>query len=282
MQYNSTLISLYRPYLSKRLAQDGRHLLLPANQAILDRVAKSCVWAAHDIAESLRYHQRQHSLQKTNIQIVHIIFTASLIFIYDVCTRPYHESRISLSDLQLCCRALREIGHCYGNATRALEVIILVKSEWQKLATAARHRPSMSLKRPSVQISVSSTQEEQGNDHAHNGRPRQRARSSVVAAESQTPPTFFMPPSYHSYDNLLNNQAGFNASGNHPSISNTQAFQDLWLLPQEGDFDIEEIPSLMDWFNTEELPIEPIQQPLDRAQDEGQSDLHVRHHENEG
>lgn len=280
MQYNSTLISLYRPYLSKRLTQDRRQLVLPANQAILDRVAQSCVWAAHDIAECLRHHQRQHSLQKTNIQIVHIIFTASLIFIYDVCTRPYHESRMSLNDLQLCCRALGEIGHCYGNAVRALEVIILVKSEWQKLATAARHRPSVSLKRPSIQISANSVQEEQDGDHDGHNRPRQRARSSVLATESQTPPMFFMPPSYHSYDNLFNNQAGFDVPLNHPSISNTQGFQDLWLLPQEGNFDVEEIHNIIDWFNAGELPNDPVQPP-DLVQSEGVPDTGVQTQEGE-
>ncbi|KAM0468696.1 hypothetical protein ACHAP7_010678 [Fusarium lateritium] len=248
MQYNSTLISLYRPYLSKRLTQDRHHLDLPSNREALSNVAKSCVWAAHDIAETLRYHQKQHSLQKTNIQIVHIIFTASLIFIYDVCTRPYNEARISLNDLQLCCQALGEIGRCFSNATRALEVIIVVKGEWQKLAMAARHRPNPNLKRPSVQMSTNAIHSDLDDLESYD-RPRRRARSSMSTADTHAPPMFFMPPSYHAYDNMFNSQTG--------SIGltlNTEAFQDLWLLPQESEFEMGEIPNLMDWFDDQQFP----------------------------
>ncbi|KAH8685066.1 hypothetical protein BGZ61DRAFT_356240 [Ilyonectria robusta] len=118
------------------------------DQAHILEADSGCISAAHGITELLRCYQRQHSLRRSNIQIVHIIFTASLVFIYDVCSRSYSESRTSLSDLQFCCHTLGEIGQSYGNATRALEVIILVKSEWQRLA-AVRSSYKLGKKRPS-------------------------------------------------------------------------------------------------------------------------------------
>lgn len=45
-------------------------------------------------------------------------------------------------DLQFSCQALGEIGVAYKNATRALEVIICIKREWQRTTNAVK------LKRP--------------------------------------------------------------------------------------------------------------------------------------
>lgn len=240
MQFNATLIALYRPYLSRRLTQGGMRVVSPENQAALSNAVRSCVWAAHDIAETLRSHQRQHSLRRTNIQIVHIIFTASLIFIYDVCTRPYQESRLSLNDLQLSCRALGELGQCYGNATRALEVIILVKSEWQKMATAARQRPSTNLKRSSRRMSTMNQQDL--NEDIDDDRPRSHNRPSMSTTDSMDPPLFFMPPSYNAYQPLLSNQVGSNAA-----LPAAEAFQDLWPLPNGADLGLEDLAKSMDW-----------------------------------
>lgn len=148
MQFYAVLISLFRPYLSSQLVCYNQIFSSTEDQAHILEADSGCISAAHGITELLRCYQRQHSLRRSNIQIVHIIFTASLVFIYDVCSRSYSESRTSLSDLQFCCHALGEIGQSYGNATRALEVIILVKSEWQRIA-AVRSSYSLGKKRPS-------------------------------------------------------------------------------------------------------------------------------------
>lgn len=148
MQFYAVLISLFRPYLSSQLVCYNEILSSTEDQAHILEADSGCISAAHEITELLRCYQRQHSLRRSNIQIVHIIFTASLVFIYDVCSRSYSESRTSLSDLQFCCHTLGEIGQSYGNATRALEVIILVKSEWQRLA-AVRSSYRLGKKRPS-------------------------------------------------------------------------------------------------------------------------------------
>jgi hypothetical protein len=140
MQFYAVLISLYRPYLSTGLMRRVESLGTFEDRKLVQNAVNDCVEAAHQTAEFLRCHQRQHSLIRLNIQVVHLIFTASLVFIFDVCSRTYAESRTSLRNLQFCCHSLGEIGQCYGNATRALEVVILVKSEWQKLVLARQAR----------------------------------------------------------------------------------------------------------------------------------------------
>lgn len=152
MQFYAVLVSLYRPYLSTEFQQLRNLLRSPEDRTVLRDAKRECVSAAHQTVEYLRCYQRQHTLARLNIQIVHIVFTVSLVFTYDVCTGSHHESRSSLRDLQFCCHALGEIGQCYGNATRALEVVILVKSEWQRLVMTQQARNSAT-KRRSVSIS---------------------------------------------------------------------------------------------------------------------------------
>jgi len=138
------------------------------------------------MVEVLRCFRKQHSLRHTNIQIVHLIFTASLIHIYNACTCSGVESQTALDDLQFCCQSLGEIGQTYGNATRALEVIILVKREWQKVAAV---RTAQGFKRPSNAMN--------GQDgSAQSGSLHKRRCSSI---DPLNPPQFRMPSAFETY-----------------------------------------------------------------------------------
>jgi hypothetical protein len=139
------------------------------------------------MVEVLRCFRKQHSLRHTNIQIVHLIFTASLIHIYNACTCTGAESQTALDDLQFCCQSLGEIGQTYGNATRALEVIILVKREWQKVAAV---RTAQGFKRPSNAMSFG----QDGEDFRKKRRP-----SSNVAFDPLNPPQFLMPSAFETF-----------------------------------------------------------------------------------
>jgi hypothetical protein len=81
------------------------------------------------------------------VQIVHLVFTASLIHIYNTCTSTGQESLTALNDLQFCCQALTEIGTAWKNGVRALEVLICIKREWQGKAIWS-HSSGGYLKRP--------------------------------------------------------------------------------------------------------------------------------------
>ena len=150
-----------------------------------------CVSAAVQIAKLLRLYKMQHSLKRINLQAVHIIFTAALVLIHDVCVRPHVESRQSLQELQFCCHALGEIGQYYGSATRALETIILVKSEWQRLASARRIEQSR-LKRASVSVSESQS----GTTNGHGVR-RKRRNTNTISREGHLDMSMFSTPTLY-------------------------------------------------------------------------------------
>ena len=125
MQFYAISILLHRPFFSRSLKQP-EHL----DQKDLNHPRSICITAAQSIVKLLRVYRKQHTLCRTNVQIVHLVFTASLICIYNAHSSRGAAAANSLEDLQFCCQALGEIGEAYQNSTRALEVIICIKREW--------------------------------------------------------------------------------------------------------------------------------------------------------
>lgn len=133
MQFYAVSIFLHRPYFSRN----------SRNQQVSIQAQNACAEAAQSMVKLIRLYRKQHTLRRSNVQIVHLLFTASLIHIYTTCSSQGRASEMAMLDLQFCCQALGEIGVAYKNATRALEVIICIKREWQRTANSAK------LKRPS-------------------------------------------------------------------------------------------------------------------------------------
>lgn len=226
MQFYATLISLYRPYMSTRILRSADDSVSPGDRETLRDIPSECVGAAHQVAELLRCYQRQHSLRRMNVQIVHIIFTASLIFAYDVCTRQYNDARPSLQDLQFCCHALGEIGQCYGNAMRALEVIILVKSEWQRRITAHRPFGGNGVKRRTIS--------RPGGEHRSKRRQRPSASSSDVTE----------PSSFNAFQMLCDDYIGQFAYTSMPDAGDVQTTEEF--LDNTG-FDVGDLVPPVGW-----------------------------------
>lgn len=185
MQFYALVIFLFRPYFSRDLLRWTQSISHDGQSAVAT-VRTDCISAAHRLVEVLRYFRKQHSLRYTNIQIVHLIFTGSLVHIYNACTCSPSEAQTALDDLQFCCQSLGEIGQTYGNATRALEVIILIKREWQRLA-AVRN-----VKRPSSSIYIN-------NSTTENSRPKRRSPSSAASFGPLNPPQFMMPSAFETF-----------------------------------------------------------------------------------
>lgn len=205
MQFYAVLIFLLRPYFSRDLLRLTQAMPSQEDRIAVASVRSECISAAHNMADVLRCYRKQYSLKYTNVQIVHLIFTASLVHVYNACTCSPQESQEALDDLQFCCQALGEIGDCYGNATRALDVVILVKREWQKLAavrTAANGQ-----KRVRMAVQGSDGQEESGNSRLA------KRRGSVSVFDPSNPPRFTTPTNFETFRTTTDNNASL---GNFP------------------------------------------------------------------
>lgn len=125
MQFYAISILLYRPFFSRAITK-ARDI----PQMDVDDPRAICVSSAQSIIKLLRIYQKQHTLRRTNVHIVHLIFTASLICVYNTCFENGAAASNSIAEFQFCCQAMGEIGQAYQNATRALEVIICIKRDW--------------------------------------------------------------------------------------------------------------------------------------------------------
>jgi hypothetical protein len=165
MQLYAISIFLYRPFFSRNIELDEVGI------RVFNQARRVCLSAARSLVDLVRLYRKQHTLRRTNVQIVHLLFTASLIHIYNTCTSTGEEAQKALSDLQFCCQALTEIGQAYKNSTRALEVLICIKPEWQSKAYAKRLKRTGSAISLREQRKKRSTTDKDGSNHRMLGPP---------------------------------------------------------------------------------------------------------------
>jgi hypothetical protein len=174
MQFYAISIFLHRPFFSRKVATASRETDEVSRQA-----QRTCVQAAQAMVKLLKIFRKQHTLRQTNVQIVHLVFTASLIHIYNTCTSTGKEAENAMADLQFCCQSLSEIGQAYKNSTRALEVIICIKREWQNKAKTARLKRSSSTVDLNAQRKRRATDETQVDRHPlANGVPNNESEAT--------------------------------------------------------------------------------------------------------
>lgn len=139
MQFHVLSIFTHRPLFS----ETGR-AYPPTTNSPSPLARQACTISAQSIVSILKVYRRQHTLRRCNVQVVHLVFSACLILIYNTCTSVGVEAERAMADLQTCCEAFQELGHAYKNALRALEVIICIKREWQAKAQVQQQRTKRS------------------------------------------------------------------------------------------------------------------------------------------
>lgn len=121
MQYHCLIILANRPLFSN---------ILQSQRDTTSVGRAACTDAAASITRLLKIYRRLYTFRRVNIHAVHLIFTASLIHVYNACGSPEHRAQTTAwGDLEVCSQALAEIGQGYSNATRAREVVMNIKSE---------------------------------------------------------------------------------------------------------------------------------------------------------
>src|SRR5215471_10789149 len=104
MQYYALCIFLDRPYFSRNLLRDPN----VTSSSILNetRIARAhCTSTASAFVKVLKILREQHTLRQTNVQLVHLIFTTSIIHAYNACLSPSRRPKVgagydALDDLQ--------------------------------------------------------------------------------------------------------------------------------------------------------------------------------------
>jgi hypothetical protein len=139
MQYHCIMIILSRPFFSLPQSVSS-----PGSFSITD-MRRDCVQAASSIAHILRIYRRHYTLRRINVQALHLVFTATLVLVCSACGAvDVFERETSWKSLEICTQALGEMGQALKSATRALEVITLIKAELIKQAQTKTKRRSES------------------------------------------------------------------------------------------------------------------------------------------
>lgn len=92
--------------------------------------------SAKRIAQIIRMYDRLWTLRRVNIQFIHPMFTAAMIHLYVACTASSHNQEVftaAISDLEVCCNALRDVGQYMELAVWQLRSIDHIRQVWYDL-----------------------------------------------------------------------------------------------------------------------------------------------------
>ncbi|KAK7727254.1 hypothetical protein SLS63_007305 [Diaporthe eres] len=134
----------YSPFLMNAMFDFGLHVSTKAYveagsmSAEEARGRSVAFWGSYATDQYVPTSMEQHSLSQVNILVVQITFSAALILVYaTVSERDIENHRRLTGHLEMCCRALAELGHVFNNAARTLDVLLHVKRTWQARLVAA-------------------------------------------------------------------------------------------------------------------------------------------------
>lgn len=251
MQYHQIIIFFHRPWLSKSYIQPRS----PRQGPGYHHARRMCVESATAIARLLQLYEKHYTFRRMNNQVVAIIFSAALMLLFvTVSGSPmspgkqgdsptYPRSAEMVAYLNLCFRALDELGQSFENAKRTRDYLVALQRRWQ-----AHMRRSGSAKRQINGVKLASMPQQ---PPVQNGRAintqsvdssRKKSRlsisevpphmSSATAQSTQQPHSTYYPLSHYQQQ-----QPTYNNQNQSFSISAPQLGEDLdWVHHSDIDF----------------------------------------------
>ncbi|EEA28237.1 hypothetical protein TMatcc_003440 [Talaromyces marneffei ATCC 18224] len=154
MQYYQIVIFFHRPWVSKSYIQPQNPKQGPGHQ----HARRTCAESATAIARLLRLYEKYYTFRRINNQVVAIIFTAALMLIFVTISMSTQDTgRLRADDksrqadmvahLNVCFRALDELGQSFENAKRTRDFLVSLQRRWQNhmRKTGANSKRSLEL-----------------------------------------------------------------------------------------------------------------------------------------
>ncbi|KAJ5902774.1 hypothetical protein N7495_003302 [Penicillium taxi] len=140
MQYHQIVIFLHRPWVSKSYIQPRS----PRQGPGYHHARRMCIESAIAVARLLHIYEKHYTFRRMNNQVVAIIFSAALMLLFVtvsssplVPTRPgeinspHPRNAEMVAYLNLCFRALDELGQSFENAKRTRDYLVTLQRRWQ-------------------------------------------------------------------------------------------------------------------------------------------------------
>ncbi|BCS27345.1 transcription factor domain-containing protein [Aspergillus puulaauensis] len=185
LQYHQIVIFTHRPWVSKSYIQPRS----PRQGPGYHHARKMCIESSIAIARLLHIYEKHYTFRRMNNQVVSMIFSAALILLYVTISSTPLASRTGLEQstdnstemvayLNLCFRALDELGQSFENAKRTRDFLVSLQRRWQ-----ARMRRSGAMKRQisSHRLAQSSNTRESAGSAIHRDSSATRKKTRVSA-----------------------------------------------------------------------------------------------------
>jgi hypothetical protein len=211
MQYHQIIIFFHRPWLSKSYIQPRS----PRQGPGYHHARRMCVESATAIARLLQLFEKHYTFRRMNNQVVAIIFSAALMLLFvTVSSSPmspgkqgdsptYPRSTEMVAYLNLCFRALDELGQSFDNAKRTRDYLVTLQRRWQanmRRSGSATKRQNSSANLAALGSQKPSTQNIRAtNAHDVDGS-RKKSRLSVSGVPPNTQST--APATTNQYSRL--------------------------------------------------------------------------------
>lgn len=194
MQYHQIVIFFHRPWVSKSYIQPSN----PRQGPGYLHARRMCIESSTAVAKLLRLYEKHYTFRRINNQVVAIIFTAALMLIFvTISTSTQSPGRNSgfskpemVAHLNVCFRALDELGQSFDNAKRTRDFLVSLQRRWQN-----RMRKSGSAAKRLMSSSQTGAQTKKGpgpvNQEPDPSLSRKKFRHSISGMNQETA----MPPS---------------------------------------------------------------------------------------
>ncbi|KAJ5089914.1 hypothetical protein N7532_008598 [Penicillium argentinense] len=173
MQYHQIVIFFHRPWVSKNYIQPRS----PRQGPGYHHARRMCVESATAIARLLHIYEKHYSFRRMNNQVVAMIFSAALMLLFVTVSssplmpskpgeisQPHPRNAEMVAYLNLCFRALDELGQSFENAKRTRDFLVALQRRWQ----AHMRRSGPASKRQISSANLSSIASQQASSHKYN------------------------------------------------------------------------------------------------------------------
>ncbi|KAJ5721620.1 uncharacterized protein N7483_009554 [Penicillium malachiteum] len=140
MQYHQIIIFFHRPWVSKSYIQPRS----PRQGPGYHHARRMCIESATAIARLLQIYEKHYTFRRMNNLAVAIIFSAALMLLFVTVSssplmpskpgeiaQPHPRNAEMVAYLNLCFRALDELGQSFENAKRTRDYLVTLQRRWQ-------------------------------------------------------------------------------------------------------------------------------------------------------
>lgn len=203
MQYHQIIIFFHRPWVSKSYIQPRS----PRQGPGYHHARRMCVESATAVARLLHIYEKHYTFRRMNNQVVAIIFSAALMLLFVTVSssplmpakpgeinQPHPRNAEMVAYLNLCFRALDELGQSFENAKRTRDYLVALQRRWQTHMRRSGPGAKRQMRNANLQsLSSQKPSTPQGNG-PDQGADASRKKSRLGDTNSQSQHTSMQPP----------------------------------------------------------------------------------------